>query len=111
MKRDGPAAITAIDKAVQSEFCQWWIPQSDGSTSLFVAELPEEVRDDLQAALRGPYFIESELSGSPIFVWENPAARFGPRFVWYGFTGDVLVASLSLNQDGGIAEVTLATMR
>ncbi|QIM19497.1 hypothetical protein G7066_14600 [Leucobacter coleopterorum] len=106
----GPSAKAALDQAVQSSYCIWAIPQSDGSTVLLSAELPDKARDTFLAELRASDFTETEINGSPTFVWETDQ-HYGPRFVWYGFSGNILVTSLALSPNGEIGKIALARIK
>lgn len=103
----GPSAREAVDQAVQSSFCLWAMPQSDGGNSMLVAELPADVREKFLGELRSSDFVEADLDGAPTFVWESDV-KYGPRFVWYGFADDLVVVSIALTSDGGVGAPALA---
>lgn len=107
----GPAARTAIDQASRQEFCHYGMPNSDGSSSFLVAELPVEARDNFLVSLRSSDFAETTLDGSPVFVWRDPTAHLGPGFRWYGFSGRILVAGHVLNPESGFADLALTRMK
>lgn len=105
----GPAAQRALGNATQTSYCLWAIPNSDGHSSLIIAELPAPAREDFLAELRASDFTEAEMNGSPTFVWESNV-RIGSRFIWYGFTDNLLVASLALEPDGDIGGPALEAL-
>ncbi len=106
----GPSAQEAISRAEQTSFCSWGIPQSDGLNLLMVAELPADARDAFLAELRASEFVETETAGSPTFVWEDEPG-LSQRFLWYGFTGDLLVISVGASADGGVGVPALASLQ
>jgi hypothetical protein len=56
---DVPEIGVALSEASQSRLCRWIVPNSDGSFTLAVAELPEAPRDVLIVALSGAGFAPS----------------------------------------------------
>lgn len=106
----GPAAQRALGSATQTSYCLWAIPNSDGYSSIIIAELPTAAREEFLAELRASDFTEAEMNGSPTFVWESNV-RLGSRFIWYGFTDDLLVASLALEPDGDIGGPALEALK
>lgn len=106
----GPSVTVALEQTIQSSYCLWAIPQSDGYTLILTTELPDKARDTFLAELRASDFAEREVGGSPTFVWETDI-RYGARFLWYGFAGNILVTSLAINPDAGIANIALARLK
>lgn len=106
----GPSAQEALAQAEQTSFCLWGIPQSDGVNPVMVAELPADARDAFLTELRASEFAETEVSGSPTFVWEDDPG-LTQRFLWYGFTDDLLVVSIAQSSDGGVGTPALRSLQ
>lgn len=89
----GPAANAALDAATEIRQCSWGVPNSGSLTTLFVAVLSPEVRDDFRAALDASDFekrTEGEATGYALTT-ENGIAV---TTQWYLFSGDVWVAEV-----------------
>ncbi|MBK0419594.1 hypothetical protein JD276_11170 [Leucobacter sp. CSA1] len=103
----GPVARESLDRASQRRFCAWGIPNSDGLIHINVAELPQDVRDRLVAALRESDYIESEEAGAEVFISEIEGPFVGAHDIWYGFAGNVWVTSLG----SGLGDLAIEGMR
>lgn len=88
--RMGPAAVAALDEAVEFRSCVWGVPLSGLVEHLFVAELPSAVTQDIVAELRSSSYVESQSGDVTLFSYTfgDPEA-----YNWYGFSGDVWVGS------------------
>ncbi|MBP6685319.1 MAG: hypothetical protein KA158_07835 [Leucobacter sp.] len=88
--RLGPAAGAALDEAVEFRSCVWGVQLSDLVEHLFVAELPSNVLRDLVVDLRSSSYVESQSGAVTLFshAFGEPEA-----YNWYGFSGNVWVAS------------------
>ena len=106
----GPAAQAAITQSSQMLYCSWGIPQSDGGTSILVADIPKQAKEEFLSALRDSDFVESQSPDVSSFVWESDA-QLGPRYIWYAFADSVLVASLALTPDGSLGETVVSSLQ
>ena len=96
----GPAARQAQSAATQYRPCAWGLPSSDSVTYLFVAELPDQVRDRLLAELRDSDYEESASGDIAMFSHTSSGGR--PVTNLYGFKGNAWVAT---EGSGGISLV------
>lgn len=105
----GPAANAALDAASEVRQCSWGVPNSGSLTTLFVAVLSPEVRDDFRAALDASDFekrTEGEATGYALTT-ENGIAV---TTQWYLFEGDVWVAEVG-RPEHRFAGAALAAVR
>lgn len=88
--RLGPDAVSAYEQVTEFVPCYWGVPLSGLIEHLFVAELPSDVRAELLTSLRASAYDETSADGIALFSY-----TFGePRATtWYGFVGDIWVAS------------------
>lgn len=88
----GPTALDAYAAATEVRHCYWGVPLSDVIVSTFTAVLPEAAGAQLVASLRQSHYLEIPGQGATLFThtWDDGTWR---QTNWYGFTGDVWVAS------------------
>lgn len=103
----GPAALQALDQAEQQKHCTWGVPNSDILIHVNVAELPDDVREELIAALQDSDFQESETDGVRVFTYEFPGAVVGASDISYGFVDNVWIASFG----SGLGDLAVTGMR
>lgn len=97
----GPVAVGAVRTAAQSSICLWGIPNSDGGFHVVVAELSDDARDDLIAALRSAgTFTESVIDGAPAFT-RDLSNEIGTTSVAYVFDGPSWVTAVGSLGVGG----------
>lgn len=63
----GPVAKNAMSQAIQVASCGW-VTSFHSGVSQWVAELPDEVAQDLLSQLRGSVYVESAHAGFPVFT-------------------------------------------
>lgn len=88
----GPVAQRALAAATQVRPCYWGVPLSDVVVSMFVAELPTAERVRLVSDLRDSAYAESNADGVTLFTHSTDDGIW-KQTNWYGFLGDVWVAS------------------
>ena len=103
----GPVALQALDQAEQQKHCTWGIPHSDLLIHVNVAELPDDVGEELVAALEDSDYQESETDGVRVFTYVFPGAVVGASDISYGFVDDVWIASFG----SGLGDLAVRGMR
>lgn len=103
----GPVALQALDQAEQQKHCTWGIPHSDLLIHVNVAELPDDVGEELVAALEDSDYQESETDGVRVFTYVFPGAVVGASDISYGFVDNVWIASFG----SGLGDLAVRGMR
>lgn len=97
----GPAARTAVQQATNTLECMWGVPNSDRLIMLWIAELPDEVRDTLIGELRDSNFVEGEQDGMITFNLKGEPTLIGDYF-WYGFRDSVMAFTITGEEHPGL---------
>lgn len=104
----GPAAVTALDAAEQSVHCGWGIPNSDGLSQIYVAELDPAVRDALMAELDASVFERSEEGGWVRYA-RSELGGIAPLHINYFFRDRVWVSELG-SENGVLAREAMSRL-
>ena len=105
----GPTALDAYAAATEVRHCYWGISLSDVSVSTFTAVLPEATQAELISSLRQSHYVEVPGNEATLFTHTKDDGTWR-QTNWYGFTGDVWVASFGYG-DRAPVDVILKNLR
>lgn len=92
----GQDAKVAAQDATQAQFCGWDMPLSQGIIFIWLAELPQQTRVDLESGLREASYQEhkvGDLHAFSLSVSGDPSSK-GSHW-WYGFYGNMMMYTIS----------------